>query len=69
MISFSSLLLDGSIRTMKSGVLLENIDLVERDSWGKYRVRGYVQVNSIFDAPRYEQRWTIIDTDEIDFYE
>lgn len=65
MISLSSLLLDGSIRTAKSGVLLESIDLVEQDAWGKFRLRGYVQVGSPL-SPRWEQRWTILDPNDID---
>lgn len=64
MYPITELLLGGSFRTAKSGVLLQNIDRVEIDDWGKLRIRGYVQPHWLSDY-RYE-RWTILDPDDID---
>lgn len=64
MYPISELLLGGSFRTAKSGVLLENIDRVEFDAWGKLRIRGYVRPNWLSENT-YE-RWTILDPHEID---
>lgn len=64
MMPITELLLGGSMRTMKSGVLIQNIDRAEFDAWGKLRIRGYVQPNWLSDY-RYE-RWTILDPSDID---
>ena len=65
MYPISELLLGGSFRTIKSGALLENIDRVEFDAWGKLRIRGYENVGSPFSS-RFVERWTILDPHEID---
>ena len=64
MYPITELLLGGSIRTAKSGVLLENIDRVDIDDWGKLRIRGYVRTLP-WSEPRTE-RWTILDPHDID---
>jgi hypothetical protein len=65
MYPISELLMGGSIRTAKSGVLIENIDRVEFDDWGKLRIRGYVS-NGLLMSHRFTERWTILDPYEID---
>ena len=62
----SEILLGNAIRTPKSGALLENIDRVEFDEWGKMRVRGYVRANLFSDS--LTQRWTTIDPYTIDLH-
>lgn len=64
MYPITELLLGGSLHTAKSGVLLENIDRVEFDAWGKLRIRGYVR--SHWTAQPTQERWTILDPYEID---
>lgn len=64
MYPITELLLGGSFRTVKSGVLLENVDRVEFDEWGKLRIRGYVRPHWMSD--RREERWTILDPSDID---
>lgn len=64
MYPITELLLGGSIRTPKSGVLLENIDRVDIDHLGYLRIRGYVRDNWLSD--RFSERWTTLDTREID---
>lgn len=64
MYPITELLKGGTIRTAKSGVLLQNIDRVEFDGWGKLRIRGYVSTLP-WSEPRSE-RWTILDPNDID---
>lgn len=64
MYPITELLMGATIRTAKSGTLLENIDRVEFDEWGKLRIRGYVRALP-WSEPRSE-RWTILDPHEID---
>lgn len=61
----SEILMGGAIRTAKSGVLLEQIDRVEFDEWGKMRIRGYVS-NGLLLSHQWRERWTILDPHEID---
>jgi hypothetical protein len=65
MYPISELLMGGSIRTTNSGVLLEKIDRVQFDDWGKLRIRGYVS-NGLLLSHQWQQRWTILDPSEID---
>lgn len=65
MIPITELLLGNSIRTTKSNVLLENIDIVEFDRLGKLRIRGYVYFHPFSNSAR-TQRWTILDPNDID---
>lgn len=65
MYPITELLMGGAIRTMKSGVLLEQIDRVEIDEWGKLRIRGYVS-NGLLLSHRFSPRWTILDPLDID---
>lgn len=65
MYPITELLLGGSIRTTKSGVLIENIDRVEIDDWGKLRIRGVVSNGSLLNH-QWKERWTILDPHEID---
>lgn len=64
MYPITELLLGGSFRTTKSGVLIENIDRVEFDNLGKLRIHGYVRPHWLSD--RRESRWTILDPNDID---
>lgn len=64
MYPITELLKGGSIYTTKSGVLLENIDTVEFDAWGKLRIHGWVRP-SIWSDRTYG-RWTILDPNDID---
>lgn len=64
MIPITELLLGGTIRTAKSGVLLQDIDFVQIDDWGKLRIRGYVRTLPWSD--RRSERWTILDPNDID---
>jgi len=67
MYPITELLKGGSIYTRKSGVLIEDIDRVEFDDWGKLRIRGYHTewYGLLSHSPRRE-RWTILDPDDID---
>lgn len=65
MYPITELLMGGSIRSAKSGVLIEGIDRVEIDDWGKLRIRGYVSNGSIL-SHQWKERWTILDPHEID---
>lgn len=65
MYPITELLMGGSLRTTKSGVLIENIDRVEFDEWGKLRIRGVVSNGSILNH-KWSERWTILDPHEID---
>ena len=65
MYPITELLMGGSIRTTKSGVLIENIDRVEIDDWGKLRIHGYVS-NGLLLGHAWKERWTILDPHEID---
>jgi hypothetical protein len=65
MYPITEILKGGSLLTVKSGVLLENIDRVEFDAWGKLRIRGYVSQYTI-SGSRYEPRWTTLDPSDID---
>ena len=67
MYPITELLLGGSIRTTKSGVLIENIDRVEIDWLNNLHIRGYENWGSPFSS-RYRERWTILNADEIDLY-
>ena len=67
MFPISELLLGGSIRTAKSGVLLEQIDRVEFDGFGRLRIRGYVS-NGLTLSHAWSERWTILDPHEIDLH-
>ena len=67
MYPISELLLGGSIRTAKSGVLLEQIDRVEFDAWGKLRIRGYVS-NGLTLSHAWSERWTTLDPYSIDLH-
>lgn len=64
MYPITQLLIDGSMLTAKSGVLIQKIDKVEFDKWGKLRIRGYVQTNWL--SNKFEERWTILDPNDID---
>lgn len=66
MYPITELLLGGSIRTTKSGVLIENIDRVEIDWMNNLHIHGYVRPNWLSD--RTEGRWTILNADAIDLY-
>ena len=61
--NISEILMGATIRTTKSGVLLENIDRVDFDDWGRMRIRGYVRTHWM-NQPTQE-RWTILDPDDI----
>lgn len=65
MYPITQLLIDGSIRTAKSGVLIEKIDRVEFDAWGKLRIHGYVS-NGLLLSHAWTERWTILDPNDID---
>jgi hypothetical protein len=65
MYPITELLLGGSIRTTKSGVLIENIDRVEIDDWGKLRIHGYVS-NGLLLNHAWSERWTILNPYDID---
>lgn len=65
MIPITQLLMGGSIVSRKSGVLIENIDRVEFDSWRRLRIRGVVS-NGFLTNHRWTERWTILDPHEID---
>lgn len=65
MYPITELLMGGSIRTAKSGVLLEGIDRVEIDGLGYLRIRGYVSNGSIL-SHQWRERWTILDPHTID---
>jgi hypothetical protein len=65
MYPITELLLGGSIRTTKSGVLIENIDRVEIDYLNNLHIRGYVRY--LF-SDRTTERWTILNADKIDLY-
>ena len=67
MYPITELLLGGSIRTTKSGVLIENIDRVEIDTMGYLRIHGYVS-NGLLMSHRFSERWTILDPHEIDLF-
>lgn len=64
MYPISEMLMGGSIRTAKSGVVIQNIDRVEFDQWGKLRIRGYAKTSWLSDT--WFERWTILDPYEID---
>lgn len=61
--NISEILIGASIRTQKSGVLLENIDRVDFDDWGKMRIRGYVRTH--WTKEPTVERWTILDPSDI----
>lgn len=65
MYPITELLMGGSIRTTKSGVLIEKIDRVEFDYLGKLRIRGYVS-NGLLTSHAWRERWTILDPHDID---
>lgn len=67
MYPITELLLGGSIRTTKSGVLIENIDRVEIDWLNNLHIHGYVNYGSPFSS-RYSERWTILNAEQIDLY-
>lgn len=65
MYPITELLIGGSIRTTKSGVLIEKIDRVEFDELGKLRIHGYVS-NGLLLSHQWRERWTILDPNDID---
>jgi len=65
MYPITELLIDGSIHTAKSGVLLQKIDIVEFDAWGKLRIHGYVSNGGLLNH-YWTERWTILDPNDID---
>ena len=66
-VAISDLLMGGSIRTAKSGVLLEKIDRVEFDRLGRLRIRGYVS-NGLLTSHAWTERWTILDQHSINLF-
>ena len=67
MYPITELLLGGSIRSAKSGVLIEKIDKVEIDDWGRLRIHGYVS-NGLLLSHDWNERWTILDPHQIDLF-
>ena len=65
MYAITELLMGGSIRTAKSGALIEKIDRVEIDGLGYLRIRGYESNGSVI-SPQWRERWTILDPNQID---
>lgn len=67
MYPITELLIDGSIHSAKSGVLIEKIDIVEIDDNGYLRIHGYVSNGGLLNHS-WSERWTILDPHQIDLF-